>query len=216
MYRQGNAVMDMRFAKNSDDIKSVTYRRVQGVRDFCRFYGMSWPRGSSGIMSQKIPNHAKYSDIRLTSEELEMADDYIKNTWGLDSDIYRWFWIGIDVITVVGDEIKLKYKNYGSIPNSRGMIWAKATSYIPEKKELLQSQNSAKLQILMPSQTQTSTMKSKELSTLLPHVRNNEIDLYVSAAFDYQYGENRKFQWGFIGKYNPESNEVDILETWIG
>ncbi|MCE9652260.1 MAG: HTH domain-containing protein [Nitrosarchaeum sp.] len=96
MYRQGNAVMEMRFAKNSDDIKSVTYRRVQGVRDFCRFYGMNWARGASGIMSQKIPNHAKYSDIRLTSEELEMADDYIKKTWGLDSDVYRWFWIGIE------------------------------------------------------------------------------------------------------------------------
>ena len=25
-----------------------------------------------------------------------MADDYIKKTWGLDSDIYRWFWIGIE------------------------------------------------------------------------------------------------------------------------
>jgi Mn-dependent DtxR family transcriptional regulator len=96
MYRQGKAVMEMRFAKNSDDIKSVTYRRVQGVRDFCRFYGMSWPRGSSGIMSQKIPNHAKYSDIRLTNDELEMANDYIKKTWGLDSDVYRWFWIGIE------------------------------------------------------------------------------------------------------------------------
>jgi hypothetical protein len=96
MYRQGNAIMEMHFAKNSDDIKSVTYRRVQGIRDFCRFHGMSWPRGTNGIMSQKIPNHAKYSDIRLTNEELEMADDYIKKTWGLDSDIYRWFWIGIE------------------------------------------------------------------------------------------------------------------------
>lgn len=96
MYRQGNAIMDMRFAKNSDDIKSVTYRRVQGIRDFCRFYGMSWARGTSGIMSQKIPNHGKYSDIRLTDEELEMADYYIKKKWGLDSDIYRWFWIGIE------------------------------------------------------------------------------------------------------------------------
>jgi len=42
-------------------------------------------------MSQKVPNHGKYSDIRLTDEELNKADDFIKEKFGIDLDIYRWF-----------------------------------------------------------------------------------------------------------------------------
>lgn len=96
MYRQGNASRDNRGVKPSLDIRNGVYCKVQGVRDFCRYYGMNWPRGTSGIMSQKVPNHGKYSDIRLTGEELKKADDFIKKNWGLDSDVYRWFWIGIE------------------------------------------------------------------------------------------------------------------------
>ncbi|MEX0861220.1 helix-turn-helix domain-containing protein [Nitrosopumilus sp.] len=96
MYRQGNASRDKRGARAPSDIRNVVYCKVQGVRDFCRYYGMNWPRGTRGIMSQKVPNHGKYSDIRLTEEELKKADEYIKEQFGIDSDVYRWFWIGIE------------------------------------------------------------------------------------------------------------------------
>jgi hypothetical protein len=61
----------------------MMYCKVQWVRDFCRYYGMNWPRGTSGIMSQKVPNHGKYSDIRLTDEELKKANDFIKERFGM-------------------------------------------------------------------------------------------------------------------------------------
>src|SRR5574340_99483 len=80
----------------SDDIRNIVYQRVQGIRDFCGFHGLIWKRGVGGIMSQKVPNHAKYADKRLTDEELEQADMFIKERWGLDSDVYRWFWMGIE------------------------------------------------------------------------------------------------------------------------
>jgi hypothetical protein len=96
MYRQGNATRDNRGVKPPSDVTNVTYCKVQGVRDFCRYHGMVWPRGTTGIMSQKVPNHGKYSDIRLTDEELNKADYFIKERFGIDSDIYRWFWIGIE------------------------------------------------------------------------------------------------------------------------
>jgi hypothetical protein len=57
---------------------------------------MTWKRGTGGVMSQKVPNYGKYADIRLTDAELEKADRFIKERWGLDSDIYRWFWVGIE------------------------------------------------------------------------------------------------------------------------
>jgi len=47
-------------------------------------------------MSQKVSNHGKYPDIRFTAEEFEAADKFIKERWGLDSDVYRWFWIGVE------------------------------------------------------------------------------------------------------------------------
>jgi len=75
---------------------SVIYFRVQGIRDFCSFYDITWKKGTTGIMSQKVPGHGKYADIRFTDEEFDAADKYIKEQWGLDSDIYRWFWIGVE------------------------------------------------------------------------------------------------------------------------
>lgn len=47
-------------------------------------------------MSQKVPSHGKYADIRFTPSEFEAADQFIKRQWGMDSDIYRWFWIGVE------------------------------------------------------------------------------------------------------------------------
>jgi len=79
-----------------DGVKWVVYTRVQGVRDFCGFYNITWRKGVGGIMSQKVHSHGLYADIRLTEKELEQADTFIKEHWGIDSDIYRWFWIGIE------------------------------------------------------------------------------------------------------------------------
>lgn len=97
LYRQGRVQKQPNGRKKTtDDIRNVIYQKAQGVRDFCGFYGMIWKRGAGGVMSQKVPNHGKYADKRLTDEELERADQFIKEKWGLDSDAYRWFWIGIE------------------------------------------------------------------------------------------------------------------------
>ena len=47
-------------------------------------------------MSGKIISHGQYADIRMTHNELEIADSFIKEKWGIDSDIYRIFWVGIE------------------------------------------------------------------------------------------------------------------------
>jgi len=80
----------------TNDIRFTMYNRVQAVRDFCGFYEITWRRGVGGIMSQKVPSHGLYADLRLTEPELERADHFIKEQFGIDSDIYRWFWIGIE------------------------------------------------------------------------------------------------------------------------
>lgn len=80
-----------------NDFDNVRYAYAYAVRDFMRFHGVAFPKGETGIMSVTISQfHGKYSDVRLTDEELELADSYIKEKWGIDSDIYRAFWIGIE------------------------------------------------------------------------------------------------------------------------
>ncbi len=85
-----------RKCKGKENSKSGIYSTVMPVRSFCAFHGLTWPRGVSGIMSGKVVSHGQYSDIRLTSDELEKANKFIKSKWGLDSDTYRIFWIGIE------------------------------------------------------------------------------------------------------------------------
>ena len=96
LYLEGKTDKDPRGIRTSSDIRNVLYTRAQAIRDFCGFYGLIWKRGVGGVMSQAVPNHGLYADVRLTDEELEEADRYIMSRWGLDSDIYRWFWIGIE------------------------------------------------------------------------------------------------------------------------
>ncbi len=85
-----------RTIRKRNGIKCLVYFKVQAVRDFCGFYGITWRRGITGIMSQRVVNHGQYADVRLSEKELDMADSFIKEQCGLDSDVYRWFWIGIE------------------------------------------------------------------------------------------------------------------------
>lgn len=94
-FQNGDIVCSNR-GRKSLGMNTAVYNKVQAVRDFCSFYDITWRKGVSGIMSQKVPNHGKYADIRFTNEEFDAADKYIKERWGLDSDVYRWFWVGIE------------------------------------------------------------------------------------------------------------------------
>ena len=93
---QNGLVDSAKCGKKNHGCNTMMYFRVQEVRDFCAYYGMVWRRGVGGIMSQKVPSHGKYADIKLTKIEFEQADKFIQETWGMDSDIYRWFWIGVE------------------------------------------------------------------------------------------------------------------------
>lgn len=94
--KQGKQEKDSRGKRYSANISGIVYHRAQAVRDFCGFYDMTWKRGVRGVMSQKTINHGNYADIRISSEEMEIADRFIRERFGLDSDVYRWFWVGIE------------------------------------------------------------------------------------------------------------------------
>ena len=158
-FQSGDIIRSKQGPKDSG-MNTVVYTKVQAVRDFCSFYDITWRKGISGVMSQKVPNHGKYADVRLTNEEFDAADKYIKEQWGLDSDEYRWFWIGVEscarftaLYNMKNNWSKIKTKSGGTVflmsviesktENIRGGKWTKFIARPDTQKslELLKSRN---------------------------------------------------------------------------
>jgi len=76
-------------------IETIDYRASYAIASFGAVYGISWERGTNE-MSRKIVHHAQYADTRFTDEEFAKADEFLKEKYGIDSDPFRWFWIGVE------------------------------------------------------------------------------------------------------------------------
>ena len=77
------------------NIDNIDYTMSYAIASFCGMFNISWARGTSK-MSRQVVGHGKFAHIRLTDEELLIADSYLKEKYGMDSDIYRIFWVGIE------------------------------------------------------------------------------------------------------------------------
>lgn len=78
------------------DPADVLYGYVGPLRDFLAFYGYSFARGASGVMSQKASRHiGKYPDVKLSDEQIDKVLEMIKDKYGIDSDMYRIFAFGV-------------------------------------------------------------------------------------------------------------------------
>lgn len=132
-----------------------------------------------------------------------------------DFDINNRPWIGGEEIEVFENKIVYHYKNYGKVPNFEGRILTLATSQMPTKDDIL-SERAQKdtLHVMMPSQKLESPMVSPELAQALADARAGERDLYIGVAFEYGYGNDKIGTFGFIGAFNPTTNDIDLLETW--
>ena len=96
LYQEGKAAISYRYQLGQVDMQNIAYFFSKAIRDLMNINGLSYPRGTTGVMSQKVPNHGNYADIRLTDEELKKADSYLIENHGIDSDVYRAFWIGVE------------------------------------------------------------------------------------------------------------------------
>lgn len=75
------------------------YQVRQAIRHFMQFngrHGIAIPRGYNGVLSGRIIGHGNYADVDMTDEEILKCENYIIEKWGLDSDIYRVFFVGIE------------------------------------------------------------------------------------------------------------------------
>lgn len=96
IYKSGKASMKRKYNPDVVDIKNIRYTFAKSTRDFMTQFGFSFKKGETGWYAQKIVNHGKYADLRLTENELVKADLYLKEKFGLDSDEYRFFWIAVE------------------------------------------------------------------------------------------------------------------------
>lgn len=66
------------------------------VRHFCSYHGISLPKGLGGIWDARVLGHGQYADVRLSDQQFEMLDKILLEQYGLDSNIYRLVWTGIE------------------------------------------------------------------------------------------------------------------------
>ena len=78
------------------NVASQQKRYKDAIRRFCARYGITWARGEDEVMGNKVVGHGKYAHIRLTKDEFDLADKYLKQNYGVDSDLFRIFWVGVE------------------------------------------------------------------------------------------------------------------------
>jgi len=111
---------DWRINKGSKhgDFKLKEYNVNQALASLCAVHSIAWERGSES-MPRVVIGHGKYKNVRLTKEEFRKADKYLIEKFGIDSDPYRWFWIGVETMSRAGALMVMKL-HYEEVLNKDG------------------------------------------------------------------------------------------------
>lgn len=72
------------------------YPIMMGVRSFVQSQGLHLRKGLGGIWNAKTKGHGNHADIKLTPEQFSLMEKYLMEHGGIDSDLYRLVWIGIE------------------------------------------------------------------------------------------------------------------------
>jgi len=96
LFQQGKAETNYHKDPNETNIQGVAYRYSQAYRDFMNFHKMPYPKNYGGVSSQKIIGHAQYSDVKLSDEEIEKSKQYLIKKYGICSDEFRFFMMGVE------------------------------------------------------------------------------------------------------------------------
>jgi hypothetical protein len=104
--------LDVRKAQGHDrgSLKGITLRLNYALNSFCVLNGISWAKGDQA-MSRVIVGHGQYSKERFLKSEFIEADKYLIENFGIDSDQYRHFWVGVETCSRLG-ALKVMSLNY--------------------------------------------------------------------------------------------------------
>lgn len=96
LFQQGKADTGYKKDPSKTDISGVAYRYSQAYRDFMNFHGLPYPKNYGGVSSQKVVGHGKFSDVMLSDEEILKAKNYLIEKYGICSDEFRFFMMGVE------------------------------------------------------------------------------------------------------------------------
>ncbi len=96
LFQQGKAQISYKKDPSESNISGIAYRYSQAYRDFMNFHQMPYPKNYGGVSSQKIVGHAQYSDVNLSDEEIQRAKQYLIKKYGICSDEFRFFMMGVE------------------------------------------------------------------------------------------------------------------------
>jgi len=95
LYQEGKAKIKYQKDPSESDIQKVAYVYSQAYRDFMNFHGLPYPKGYGGVSSQKVVGHGQYADVKLSDEEIQRAKEYLIKKYGICSDEFRFFMMGV-------------------------------------------------------------------------------------------------------------------------
>ena len=96
LYQEGKAKIRYLKDPSESDIQKVAYVYAQAYRDFMNFHGLPYPKNYGGVSSQKVVGHGQYADVKLSDEEIQKAKKYLIEKYGICSDEFRFFMMGVE------------------------------------------------------------------------------------------------------------------------
>ena len=101
-YREGKAALTYKknWTVEKADLAAIAHHYAKGPRNFLYTLGYSYPRGEASAMSASVtPFHGNFADVSISEADYTEGRHYIVAKWGLDSDIFRWFSVGIESLS---------------------------------------------------------------------------------------------------------------------
>ena len=136
-----------------------------------------------------------------------------------DFDINNRPWLAGDQITVFEYLVKYDIQNFGKIPNEQSVIKfyviKSDTAAIGLSKDQLPFDRfkTEPLTVVMPTQ-KMSIILSGDILKAIEEIKDTGGFLQLVIILDYKYGNEKSGEYGYMGKYNVETNSFDIIETW--
>lgn len=131
-----------------------------------------------------------------------------------DFDYTNRPWIGVDKLDVREDRITMVFKNYGKIPNDPGVIHSKFSNVEFTQNDVQTKSNKEILHVTMPGHILDITVRGEEYGVMMEYGKNGTWTIFLGAELEYQYGEDKKGNFGFMGKFNNQTGKIDIFKTW--
>jgi len=135
-----------------------------------------------------------------------------------DFDVTNRPLIAGDQVRITSNSLLFDVKNFGEIPNESGqrkILVVMTNSSEGLTKEILSQRpgDVNSLMVIMPSQKISIILEEEILQAIDLSIQSN-MDLFLGIVLEYNYGDNKTGEYGYIGKYNPDEQYFDVIESW--